>query len=153
LDARQGGRLGAGGDDDVFAGQFHRFPVGLLHRHLFTFAQGAHTVKRLDLVLFHEKHQPVVVLLYDMSVAGHHLAEIDIYAVDMYALPGRFMPDDIVVLRTVEQRFGRDATHIGTSASQRRVLLDDGATAAQLRRADGGGIASRPGTDDDDVEI
>ena len=55
------------------------------------------------------------------------------------------------LLRTLEQRLGRDAADIEAGAAQGPALLGDGHAHAELGAADRTDIAAGPGADDDDV--
>ena len=53
----------------------------------------------------------------------------------------------------MQQRLGRDAADIEAGAAVGGALLDHGDLHAELRRADGGDIAARPGADHDDIYV
>ena len=65
----------------------------------------------------------------------------------------------LVMFGRLQQRFRRDAAHVGAGASGRRAALvifpfvDAGAAKAQLRSADGRDIAAGAAADDDNVKI
>ena len=65
----------------------------------------------------------------------------------------------LVVLRGLEQRLGRNAAHVQAGAAQAGLALavlpvvDADGLEAELRGADGGGVAARAGADDCDVEL
>ena len=63
----------------------------------------------------------------------------------------------LVMLRALQQGFRRDAAYIGASAARGGLArfvpsVDTGHAHAQLGRADGGDIATRAGTDNDNIK-
>jgi hypothetical protein len=51
----------------------------------------------------------------------------------------------------LEQRLGGNASPNQARTAERLLSLDDGDLLAKLRRADGGHVAARAGTDHDDI--
>src|SRR5438045_7962448 len=66
---------------------------------------------------------------------------------------GRFLFRENEMVARGQEGFTRDATNVETSATEFRILLDDRGLESELDGADGGNIAARTGTDDDDVEL
>jgi hypothetical protein len=64
---------------------------------------------------------------------------------------GEFIVGIVVMLRRVEQCFGRDATNIEASAPKHIVAFDDGRFKAQLGATNGGYVSSWSGADDGNV--
>jgi hypothetical protein len=52
----------------------------------------------------------------------------------------------------VEERLRGDAAHVEADAAEHGVALDEGDPLAEVRRAEGGGVAAGAGAEDDDVE-
>ena len=60
---------------------------------------------------------------------------------------------DLQRMRMLEQRLGRNAAHQQARAAERFLFFDDGRFQTELRGANGGDVAARPRTDDDDVVV
>ena len=57
----------------------------------------------------------------------------------------------VVQVRCVQQRLGRDASHVEAGTSEGAAPLDAGHLEAELGALDGGDVSARTAADDDDV--
>ena len=110
----------------------------------------------VDLVLLEEQLDAAGQPLDDLVLAGVHLLHVEA------EVPGRrrvaerqapFLPvlRDLERVRVLEQRLGRNAAPVQAGAAEHRRALDHGGLQAELRGADRGDVAARPGADHDDV--
>ena len=158
---RQRTGIGAGRHDDVLAGDGFFLVAGNLH---FVAAfnclhEGTTAVEEGDLVLLEQVQDTVVVLLDHLVLAGNHLGHVHGQALDGNAVVSEVMRGMLVVLGALQQRLGRNATHVGAGAAGGCAALgvfpfiDTGNLLAQLRSANGCNVTAGAGTDDDDVEL
>ena len=72
---------------------------------------------------------------------------------------GEFVGGVLIVLRRLQQRFGRNAADIGAGPSERRLavrrlpVVDARGFEPQLRRTNRGNVATRAATDYDNIEF
>ena len=103
-----------------------------------------------DLVLLHQEADAVIEALRHRARALHHRARVIGHFLGGEAvIPG--VLHVVVDFRRTQQRLGGNAAPVEADAAEIGAL-DDRRLEAELRRADRGDIASRPGADDDDVE-
>ncbi len=103
-----------------------------------------------DLVLLHQMADAARQLLGHAARAFDHRVQI---IADAVGLQPEFLGavHQVEHLGRAQQRLGRDAAPVQADAAQ-MLALDDGDVQAQLRAADRGDIAARPGTDYDHVK-
>ncbi len=151
LEARQGPRPRAGGDDDV--------PGLDIGKRLARFAndgdrasafQPRRPVDHGDVVLPHEIGDAVGKPLGHFAAPLDHRREIEADIVGGEPELGR-VPHRPVELGGAEQRLGGDAAPVEADAAE-MLALDDRGLHAELRRADGGDIAAGAGADDGEIE-
>ncbi len=159
LGERQLDRIRTGGDDDVGALELHFAAVMLLDLDHVARQQLAEAVVGGDLVGLEQLRDAAGELLHDGVLAADHLAHVHLGVVEADAVLVEDVAHVPVLARGIQQRLGRNAAHAQAGAAQGRLAVlaqrcvDAGGLQAQLGRADGGVVAGRAGTDDDDVEL
>src|SRR5262249_21767025 len=116
--------------------------------------EAAAPVEEAHLVLLEEVDDAVVVLADDLVLAREHLRHVDRQSCHANAVLRESVPGVLVVLRGLEQRLRRNAADVRAGAAGswlalgRRPVVDARGIEPELRRADRGDVAARPGTDD-----
>src|SRR6185437_5073971 len=152
LDPRQRRHVGAGGDDDRLALELARLTaVDRRYGDASGRQKARCALDVVDLVLLEQELDAARVLADHLVLARHQRLQIELDAGDLDAMLGERVLRLGIFLRGLQQRLGRDATDIETSAAETAALLDAGGTEAQLRCADGGDVAAGAAADDDDV--
>jgi hypothetical protein len=103
-----------------------------------------------DLVLLHQESDASVEPARHLARALHHRLGVVGDLIRRQAVVLGVL-QHVEHLGRAQQGLGRDAPPVEADATQ-VVALDDRRLEAELRRPDGGDIASRPRPDDDDVE-
>jgi hypothetical protein len=129
---------------------FRSFALTRLHRDLAGRVDRRLAPDHGDLVLLHQEADAVVEPLGDGARTLHHGRRIvgDLLRREPVILS---VLQVVKNLRRAQQRLGRDAPPVEANAAE-IIALDDRGLEAELRGADGGNVAARPGADDDDVE-
>src|ERR1019366_7826668 len=81
----------------------------------------------------------------------YHLREVQRHTADGEAVLLGVHPRELIVLRRLEQRLGRNASDVDASSAERFVALDAHGLESELRRADRGDVTARPSADYEDV--
>ena len=159
LGKRQLDRIRTGGDDHVGALQLDGAAVVLLDADHIAGLQLAEAVVGGNLVGLEQLGDAAGELLDDGVLAANHLAHVHAGVVEADAVVAEDVAHVPELARGVEQCLGRDAAHAQAGAAQGRLAIlaqcgvDAGGLQAQLGGTDGGMVAGRAGTDDDDVEL
>ena len=159
LGERQFDRVRTGGDDDVGALQLDFRTVVLLDLDDVARLQLTETVVRGDLVRLEQHGDAAGELLDDLVLAANHRLDVHLGILEADAVVAKDVAHVPELARGIQQRLGRDAAHAQAGATQGRLAvlaqrsIDAGGLQTQLRGADGGMVAGRTGTDDDDVEL
>ncbi len=137
-------RLRAGRDDDLARrGEDLRLAVGDFDPALAR--QAAAALDPIDLVLLEEKLDPAGQALDDLVFPRLHLTHVD---ADCGLTDGQppVLPvlGDLERVGVFEERLGRDAAPVETSAAERRCALDHGGSQPQLGGTNGGHVAAGP---------
>jgi hypothetical protein len=125
------------------------------HLDLATAQQLGAALEHGDLVFLHEELDALAVLEHDAVLALDDGRQVRPHL-------GHVHPGDAVVrqlghlpvaVRGLQPGLGGDAAATQAGAAQSgRIPLHDGRAEPQLRRANGGDVAARTGTDDDEIE-
>jgi hypothetical protein len=152
-------RYRAGRDDDVRARDLRGRAVLSRDLHRAVRQQLAEAVIRRDLVGLEQLHDAARELLHDLVLAADHRSDIDRRLLRRDAVVLERMFQVVELLGGIQQRLGGDAADVEAGAAQgglavlADVAVDAGRLQAKLGGADGGVVAGRAGTDDDDVEL
>ncbi|MNO49252.1 hypothetical protein D3C76_395990 [compost metagenome] len=149
--ARQGGRLGAGGNDDVLGLQRGFTAVLGLDHNLADAIQAAPAFDPVDLVLAEQVFDTLGQASHALVLLFHHLGEVEgrfDFDAEVRELcsAGRF-----IKLGGMQQRLGWHAANIQAGTAQRRATFHTGHAQAQLTRTDRRVVAARAATDDHHV--
>ena len=111
------------------------------------------------LVLPEQIQDAVVVLAHDLVLAREHPRDVDRQTLDVDPVVGKGVPRVLEILRRLQERLGRNTANVSAGTAERRLavghrpVVDAGSSEAELRGANGGGVAAGTGADDDDVEL
>ncbi|MCY1432238.1 hypothetical protein D9M71_482290 [compost metagenome] len=149
--ARQGGRLGAGGNDDVLGLQRGFTAVLGLDHNLANAIQAAPAFDPLDLVLAKQVFDALGQACHALILLFHHLGEVEggLYfdtEVGELVTAGSF-----VKLRSMQQCLGWHAADVQAGTAQGRAAFHAGNAQAQLASTDGCVVAARATADDHHV--
>ena len=151
IEAGDGARHRAGGEDHVGAAQFHVAGGAAAHAHDVVGVQGAEAVEHSDLALLEQTAEPGDEAVHHTLLPGLGDGEVEFGFAGAQA-EGSRRCDGPPDRGRLQQFLGRDAAHVQTGAAD-AVLLDqrDGETGrgAVERR----GVATGTAADDDDVEV
>ncbi len=159
LGKRQLDRIRTGGDDHVGALELDDFAVVLGDLDHVARLQFTETVVGGDLVGLEQHGDAASELLDDLVLAANHRFDVHLGILEADAMVAKDVAHVPELARGVQQRLGRDAAHAQAGTAQRRLAIlaqgsvDAGGLQTQLRGADGGVVAGRTGTDDDNVEL
>lgn len=151
LETRERGHLRASGDNDVLGLELSGAALEQVHAHGRGRGEAAGALDIVDLVLLEQaldtlrqgRDRVLLGLEHDRQV------ELDVANVNATALG--VVQRRVVDMRVVEQRLGRNATHIQAGATESATVLNTRSTQAELRSLDRRDIAARTATDDDHV--
>ena len=105
-------------------------------------------MKKGNFVLFEQVQNTIVVLLDHRVFAGNHFGDVHFYALYLNAVVGKVVVGVVKMLRRLQQSFGRNTSHIGTSAARCGAalvvfpLVNTGHLKTQLRCTDGRNITT-----------
>ena len=142
---------GAGGDDDVVAGDLAGLPVVALDLDGLGVDEGAPAVDLLDLVLLHQEVHALDDRVRDLAAARVGRLEVHRGVAgdpELVLLVGQ----DVRQLGVAQQCLRRDAPDVEADTSP-VLLLDHTHLQAELGGADGGDVPTGAGTEDQDIEI
>ena len=155
--ARQLTRAGTGGDDDVgrFQRVHHGTVVGDFNQPLvaLTALEGSQTVDIGNLVLLEQEADARGVLGDDAGLALQHGGHVHLGTGHGDAVLGKVVLYRVEVFRGLQQRLGRDATHVQAGTTQRRLAfrvfecIDASGIETQLGSTNGSHITARAATD------
>src|ERR687889_2561537 len=143
----------AGGDQDVLSFELLLAVFGL-YLYLLGFDEASYSVVDGDLVLLHQALHAAPELVDDLLAALGGLWVVELYLADLD--PEVLAVSGVVQeMGRLEQRLGRDASHVQARASEMPALplLDEGYTHPQLAGPDRRYVSSVPATDNYKVEI
>ena len=109
------------------------------------------TLDPLDAVRLEEARDAARHLLDDAVLPGRRLTEVELRLRDVDAELREGLPRIVERVRRLHPCLRGDAAHPEAGAAELRLTLDAGHLAAELSRADGGGIACRSSSEDGDV--
>ena len=104
-----------------------------------------------DVVFFHQEVNAGSGLFHHASFPLDHLLEVQLPASGSDAMFCELVLGLVVMFRTVEQRFRRNAADVQAGASQSVVLFNQGCFISQLSGTNGSDVTSWPATDDNDI--
>ncbi len=138
-----GGR--PGGHDEVLS--LHRLLLGARNLHGVGIDEGPQSLEDRNLVLVHQKIDARAGRVDHLLLAGHHLGPVDLGGLDVDAVLRKGMGGVVVMLRRVQQRLRRDATHVEAGSAEGGVFFNQGRVQTQLGAANGAHVASGAGAD------
>ena len=154
LDTGRAGRLGAGGDHDVFAADRDAFAAGgILDNHGVCIDEPAVALDQVDPVAHQLRPHDVLLFADHVGGAGEQVGGSDLLldavarAVELALAHAGEVDDGLA------QRLGRDGPGVHANPAQHPAALDDRHRLAELCRRDRGFLAARTRTDDDEVVL
>ncbi len=136
-------------------------PLGLVasgirtvgHRHLAGTVDTGGALQARHLVLLEKEIDACCQAVDDLVLAPHHLRQVELDAAKFDSQLAKAAAGRIgIMLRRVQQRFRRDASHIQAGAAEGRAFFNAGHAHAELCGADGGNVAARACANHDQVE-
>src|SRR5690606_35555 len=153
VNARDTRNFRTGGDDDVLRIDALFCAIFSRHDHLPGTGNSPRSAENCDLVLLHKEVEALDVLLDRLAFMREHLFQVELHAIQLNAEILERMLGFRIHFGRMQQGFGRDAAHVYAGAAMVGQLLHYGGLEAQLGCLDRADIASRPGSDHDDIEL
>ncbi len=152
-------RSRAGGKDDVLGSQGLHVAVQAGHFNLLAGQQLAVAFEYGHTVGLQQSRNPTGKVLNDLVLARDHGRNVNGHFASADAMNLEALVGFMKLVGAVQQRLGRNATYVQARAAQSGltilalVFFDTCGLQTQLGCTNGGHIAARAGTDDDDVEF
>ncbi len=152
-------RGGTGGQDHVLGSQCLNIAVQTGHFDLLASEQLAVTFEDGHTVGLQQCRDTAGKVLNDLVLARNHGRNVHSHFASADAMDLEALMGFVELVGAVQQRLGRNATYVEAGAAKRGltilalVLFDTRGLQTQLGCTNGGYIAARAGTDDDDVEF
>ncbi len=126
----------------VVGDDLHRVRIG----------QRAGTVHDLDLALFGQPGEALRAPADDVGFPGANLVEVDLRLAEGDAVGGE-RARVVDHLGDVQQSLRRNAADVEAHAAESRVALDEHDLQAEVRGAEGSGVAAGAGAEDEEVAV
>src|SRR5690554_3376252 len=122
FDARDGGRFGAGGDENLFGLKRLRLAVLLGNEDGIFILNRCRTVNAVDLVFAEEKLDAAGQPVDDLALAGEHLAKVELNPADVDAMLGQLAVGIVEFVARLKQSLRGDAPDVEAGTAEGVVL-------------------------------